>query len=206
MSVFAMRTTAAGGDYEVPPAGNFPAVLVALVDCGTQTSKFGTARKVFLVWQIDGEADPAEEGSEGEAKRFYLGEQYTASLNEKANLRKVVNMMRGKPLGEEEEYDVTELVGKPCMVDVQHTQNGDRKYAKVGSVARLPKGVPPPKPEHKPFTWEVGDDLKALDAAWLPRVFGRKLRDEVMASAELSAGKGDITDGGAADGADEATF
>jgi hypothetical protein len=185
MSVFKMSTTSAGaGNFEVPPAGNWPAVLVAMIDLGSHDDRFNpgkSKRQVYLTWEVETE----EEG--GEVKRFVMGERYTASLNEKANLRKVVNALRGKPLGDDEDIDVLDLLGKSCMVEVVHQENGDKTYANVGAVSSLPRKMAPLEPEHEPFSWELASAEPPPSEAWLPRVYGRKVA-EVIASCRERAG------------------
>src|SRR4051812_30305841 len=110
---FKVKTSNTGGDYEVPPEGSQPAVLVALIELGEHENDYqgqskGFQPRVFLVWEL------AEKKSDGTP--FIVGRDYTKSLGKKANLRAIVEKWRGKALDDDEEYDLTKLIGKPCLL------------------------------------------------------------------------------------------
>ena len=53
---FKMKSSSGeGGQFEIPPAGNHPAVLVGIIDLGTRPSTFQgkttDRREVYLVWE-----------------------------------------------------------------------------------------------------------------------------------------------------------
>lgn len=114
--------------FEQLEAGLHPAVCVALIGIGTQRTPFknedGTdkiQKKILIQW---------------ETKGGMVSKEYTCSLNEKANLRKDLESWRGKMFTAEEleGFEIDDLVGKACTVQVMHNDNG---YAVVKSV--LPK-------------------------------------------------------------------
>lgn len=140
-----MKLTDNGGkEFEQPPIGNHVARCIGMIDLGTQQGdyqgKTTHARKIVLRWEL-----PNELISEGEwaGKPFVVSQFYTASLSEKANLRKVLESWRGKPFTPEElmGFDSKNLLDKPCMLNVTHTDKGK---AKVASVAQVPKGMAVP--------------------------------------------------------------
>jgi hypothetical protein len=140
-----MKLTDNGGkEFEQPPIGNHVARCIGMIDLGTQQGdyqgKTTHARKIVLRWEL-----PNELISEGEwaGKPFVVSQFYTASLSEKANLRKVLESWRGKPFTPEElmGFDSKNLLDKPCMLNVTHTDKGK---AKVASVAQVPKGMTVP--------------------------------------------------------------
>src|SRR4051812_15651725 len=102
-----------GGDFELPPGGMYPAVLVSLIDLGTHERTFNgqttEARKLFFVWELTGEFD-----SKGQP--FIVAQDYTWSLHKKAKLRAMIEEWRGKGMSDEEEFDLISLLGKPCML------------------------------------------------------------------------------------------
>ena len=81
-------------------AGTYTAVCCELVDLGQQyNEKWGTsARKVLIGWEVVGETVNVN----GEAQPRIFSKTYTASLNEKASLRKDLNAWRGRPFTDEE--------------------------------------------------------------------------------------------------------
>ena len=141
-----MKWTDSGGkEFEQAAAGNHVARCIGMIDIGTHESEYQGkttyARKIVLRFEL-----PNEVMAEGEyaGKPFIVGKYYTASLSEKANLRKDLESWRGRPFTEEElmGFDSKNVLDKPCMVNVVHTE---KKKAKIASIAPIPKGmaVPP---------------------------------------------------------------
>ena len=64
-----------------------------------------------------------------ETKDGLIAKEYTVSLNEKANLRKDLESWRGKEIQptELEGFDMTNLLGVQCTLQIMHNDNG---YAK----------------------------------------------------------------------------
>lgn len=131
------------GTYSTAPEGTFPAICVDEIDLGMVTSSFGgetnERHMVRIVWQL-GEDD--EKG-----KPYQIKQDYTASLHEKSNLRKVLQSWRGKAFTDNElfGFDLETVVGTGCLISVVH--NAGRKggtFANVGSVMKLPKGMAAP--------------------------------------------------------------
>jgi hypothetical protein len=88
------------------------------------------------VWQV------AERNQDG--KPYLVQKQYTASLHEKASLRKDLEAWRGKPFTKDEAqgFDVERLIGATCLLNVQHVERAGSTYANVTSLMRLPHGMP----------------------------------------------------------------
>lgn len=186
MSAFKIKASSGGGDFSVPPPGNHPAVLVGLVDVGTQEEEYQgvrkSARKVFLAWELTGEADPAT------GKNFIVGRDYTASMHERSALRAIIEKWRGKALGDDEEFELTKILGKPCLLSLVHKQSQTGKtYAKIDSIGALPKGMTAPPATITPFSWEIegGDVSKIPD--WMPRVYGELIKDVIARAEEITS-------------------
>lgn len=141
-----MKWTDSGGkEFEQAPAGNYVARCIGMIDIGTHQSdyqgKTTYARKVVVRFEL-----PTELMQDGDyaGKPFIVGKYYTASLSEKANLRKDLESWRGRPFTDEElmGFDSKNILDKPCMVNIVHTEKGK---AKIASVAPVPRGleVPP---------------------------------------------------------------
>ncbi len=110
----------------MPPVGVFPAVCVQVIDLGTQTNDYqgevSTARQIRLAWELQG-PDRLGSGANHLMKNnepFLVTEIYTLSLNERANLRRVLEGWRGRPFTEVDlkGFDITNLLGKPCLIDI----------------------------------------------------------------------------------------
>lgn len=131
--------------FPTAPEGSFAAVCVDEIDLGKVTSSWNgeerTRHMCRIVWQID------EEDSEG--KLFLVKQDYTASLDEKAKLRKVLTSWRGRAFTQVElfGFDLETILGTGCMLTIVHNR-GSRGgvFANVEVVTKLPKGMTAPKP------------------------------------------------------------
>jgi len=133
-----------GGDFEQPPIGTHVARCIKLIDIGTQRGEYqGKAtmkRQVIIGFEL-----PNELMQEGEyaGKPFTVSRFYTASLGEKANLRRDLANWRGRDFTEEElrGFDSKNILGKACMLSL--TPN-DKGKTRITGVMALPKGTPVP--------------------------------------------------------------
>ena len=123
------------------PEDVYPAVCYLLVDLGDQYSEQfdKTSRKVLIGWEL-----PGEKLDNGETRR--LSRTYTSSLNSKGNLRKDLISWRGRDFTVDElkKFDLRNIVGAPCMISVIHKDGQNGKYATIGGIMKLPKGMPVP--------------------------------------------------------------
>ena len=132
-----------GASTTIPllPEDVYPAVCNMLIDLGEQYSeKFDKlSRKVLIGWEL-----PGEVLENGETRR--LSNTYTASLNSKGNLRKDLISWRGRDFTVDElkKFDLRNIVGAPCMLSVIHKEGQNGKYAAIGGIMKLPKGMPMP--------------------------------------------------------------
>lgn len=181
--------TGGGGDFTPVPEGTHIGVCDMVVDLGKQrTTYMGDTTikpQVYIRWQI-----PAErmEWTDGDGVKhegpMVIGKTYTASLGEKANLRKDLQAWRGKAFTEEElrKFDISKLLGVPATVTVTHKpKESGGVYANVTSVGGLPKGTPRPSAEGDPLIY--GDeDRAAFDRLpkWLKEKIDGQVQDEPM--------------------------
>lgn len=155
-----LMLTEGGGDFKDASTGTHPARCVRIIDLGTQHGTYEgqpKVRKQILVsWELPNEL--MEDG-----RPFMLSKFYTASLGERATLRKDLEAWRGKAFTSDElkGFDIKSILGKGCMLSVVEKEKGG---VKVGSVMALPKGLELP-PAHNPLltfdidTWQ--DDVFA---------------------------------------------
>lgn len=138
-----------GGTFEreLPDAGMMRARVVCVYDLGTHLDpKFPKNDKGQDNWrhlvQIQFELDQQMD-FQGEKKPMMATKRYTLSSNEKANLRKDVEGMYGKKFDDKElekagGIDVEKLLGRPCLLNLQHSADG--KYANIVAIAPPMKG------------------------------------------------------------------
>jgi hypothetical protein len=135
--------------YELLQPGSYPAVCVSLVDIGTMTGPFGTQQKLWLEWEVD-------EGNVNGQRRT-IGKLYTNSISNKAKLREHLEAWRGKPFARDEldGFDMTDILGKSCLLAISNNTKGDKTYANVDSVARLAKGMTALEPGRELLTYDT---------------------------------------------------
>lgn len=169
MSTYA-SDTGGGTDFEPVPEGPHPAICDMFVDFGLQetTGKFAgkIQHKVYFRWQIPSLRLSYEKDGVKHEGPMTIGAKFTLSLHEKAALRKVLQTWRGKAftVGELKKFDVTTVVGAPCLLSVSHTpKDGGGVYANVDSVMRLPHGMPIPVMEGSPIIYDA-DNLDSWES------------------------------------------
>lgn len=140
--------TGGGKDFDPVPEGSHLAVCDMFVDFGLQEGgQYGAKHKIYLHWQIPSLRVEWEKDGVKTEGPMGLGATYTLSLSEKSNLRPMLQSWRGRAFTADElkRFDVTTVAGAPCMLTVFHDRKDDGKvFAKVGTVAKLPAGVPAP--------------------------------------------------------------
>jgi len=125
--------------YTPAPAGVHQAVCVDVIDKGilevTYAGKTKKQHKISLAWQIEELRD--------DLKRYVVYKRYTASLNEKATLRKDLESWRGRAFTREEEmaFDVESVIGANGLINIQHNTKDGQTYANVVSIMPLAKGM-----------------------------------------------------------------
>ena len=156
MSLIAKKKTAA----QVQPleAGTYIAVCVGVIDIGEQKSELYSsyAPQVIFIFEIPS----ARVMIDGEDKPRWLSEIYRVSLNEKANLAKMLTSWRGKAFTEEEAdgFDLSTMLGKACQPQVLTTTRKDGTPAnRIAGVFGLPKGFAEPTPENPTLLYSIED-------------------------------------------------
>lgn len=147
-------------------AGTVQACCYDVWDIGLQEVKspegIKIQHKVIIGWEVN---ELMTEGKH-QGKRMVISRRYTLSLHEKATLRKDLEAWRGKAFTPEElkGFDIEKLIAVNCMLSIVHSEDG--KYANVGSVSKLMKGLEVMKPENSRSIPEWIQKLK--DKAILP--------------------------------------
>jgi hypothetical protein len=157
-----MATDNGGGNFEKAPVGNHMARCFMVADLGLQETTYGPKRKVHLSWELSGEL--MEDGNP-----YVIGQRYTLSLNEKANLRRDLESWRSRPFTDDElkGFDLFSVVGIPCMLSVVHNENNGKVYANVASVASMPKGMECPPQVNSSVSFST-DDFNQAEFDKLP--------------------------------------
>jgi hypothetical protein len=195
MGIFQGKATNSGGDgqFEIPPAGSNPAVLVAIIDLGTHQEemnfegevKYKDTRKCFVVWELT-----SEKMTGMKDRNHVIGKEYTLSYHAKAGLRKMLESMRGSSYAEGAEINIAKALGGKCLLNIVHNQSktSDKTYAKVDNVSPVVKGLTVAPPQNTPFLWEIDGKEPPPDYDWLPRIFGKEVSAKIAESHEAKRG------------------
>lgn len=178
----------------LPPEGTHIARCIQLIQIGTVMESYmgeeQEMHKIFIAFELTNERREFKEGDG--PKPFVVSGEYSLSMGSKANLRKLVEGMMGKSLTSEEAdlFDLTSLVGKPCLLTIKTkmSKNGN-EYTIIASASPLLKGQEAPDAfnETKTLTYENFDNKVY---ASLPEF----MREKIRSSKEFMAmeGSGDI--------------
>lgn len=136
-------TEESGGDFKRLETGVYNARCDLLADLGMRETNFGDKHKVYIRFAIP---DQTVEKEDGTTFQMSIGSQYTASLNKKANLRKMLENWRGKPFTDEElkGFELTKLLNAPATVVVgSYVDREGKERPKIESVIRCKANVEP---------------------------------------------------------------
>jgi len=158
---------------ELIPAGNYIARCYQMIHIGTVQElimgEVKTVNKVRIGWELPEERRVFK--TENGEQPFVISKEFTLSMHEKSNLRKTLASWRGKDFSEDEvkSFDITKLLGVPCMLNVIHKQgkrDPSKSYEEIAGVSPLPKSVKCPAQEnptlvlhYENFDTEVFDKL-----------------------------------------------
>ena len=141
MSELILNTNDGGGAERVlPKTGLNQAVLVSMVDIGTQEQsdyngeKRDPARKLIVTFALTNQHHIFDE--EKGPQPLYTSKWLRLSLHEKAGLRKMVKAILGKDI--DGEFNLFSMLGKNCMLNLVESKDG--KYVNIDSFAPLMDG------------------------------------------------------------------
>lgn len=172
MSDIVLSGESKGSGLKAVPEGVHVGICYGCFDVGTQTTEWKgetkQKREIVVVWEIPEERIELEK----EGKRVNLpraiSKIYTASLGEKANLRKDLVNWRGRDFTDSElkAFSLKNILGKPCQLQVVHRKVADKTYANVSSIMALPKGMKTGDAENPMMMWKIGDKTDGVPA-WI---------------------------------------
>lgn len=182
-----MIVSSTGGDFKPIPEGTYVATCVRIIDLGTQITTFQGAdklqRKVLVAWEVPDEMVEFD----GEHRPALIMQRYTASLSDKATLRKHLEAWRGKRFTDDElkGFDLKNVLGKGCQIQVLHSENG--AYANVAAIMAMPKGSDQPQPHHPlvHFSLDEGEFSEGIFDG-----LSDKLKAQIATSPEYKARTG----------------
>ena len=141
----------------IPPVepGTYFAVCIGAVDLGEQETTYNNKTRYANQLQIIFELPSELIEIDGEEQPRQLSRRFSVSLSTKSNLRKFIETWYGKKFTDDaiREFDTRELLGKPAMLSVVLSEDGN--YANIASAAALPKGMEAPKAKSELIDFDV---------------------------------------------------
>lgn len=156
-----MASDKGGKGFDPLPEAVYNAVCFWVLDLGHHLNeKYGKRDHTILIgWETPAERITVErDGVKMDLPRM-ISKKYTLSLNEKANLRKDLQTWRGRVFTEQEleGFDIKNVLGKSCMIQVIHNKSGEKTYANIAAIMPLMKGVAPLVPENPLVFYSMAD-------------------------------------------------
>jgi hypothetical protein len=191
-----------GGDFKRAPAGSHIAVCNLVADVGLQPGSQAfpsPKRKLYLRFEIPSERVEYEKDGKKVEGPLTIGSFYTASMNEKATLRKHLEGWRGKTFTDEEagQFDIAKLLGQPCMLSVIESEHAGKTYSNINGIGKIPKGVPVPAAENK-LLYYAEDDQSGFDSLpkWLQEKIDGQLAPSKASESDVDDQRAQQRDGG----------
>lgn len=135
-----------GGDFELTPAGTWPARCYRFIDLGSHEQTYqgeskGLKRLVMVGFEL-----PTEMTKDG--RPFSIHKRWTWSTHEKSNMRKDLESWRGAKFNESDfgpgGFDVKNLLGVPCVLTVVHNDKEGGSYANITGIGKAMKNMEMP--------------------------------------------------------------
>lgn len=178
-----------GVEFAICPAGNHVAICNAVVDLGMQPGSGmypDPKHQVYIRFELPQEQIKYTKDGVEITGPMSIGKTFTASMSEKANLRKFIESWFSKKFPTDAaaaDFDHATLLGRKCMLNVTHTEKGEKTYANIANAAPLPKGMTVEATQHNPslfFDLSAGDQTEVFNRLpdWLQKKINERLEDQ----------------------------
>lgn len=182
----------ASADFAICPAGNHVAICNAVVDLGVQPGSGmypDPKHQVYVRFELPEEQIKYVKDGQEVAGPMSIGKTFTASMSEKANLRKFIEAWFSKKFPSDvaaADFDHATLLGRKCMLNVTHSEKGEKTYANIASAAPIPKGMTANYDQHNGslfFDLTAGDQAAVFNRLpeWLQKKINERLDDRAAA-------------------------
>lgn len=186
MAILATTTTT---QRELIPTGNYVARCYQMIELGTISEtingKTKILKKVRIGWELPEEMKVFNEEL-GPQPRV-ISKEYTLSMYEKSSLRKDLKSWRGRDFTNEEaeSFDITKLLGAPCMINIIHkpgSKDPSKMYEEISGITSVPKSTVVPPQINPTFLLEYDSfDLDKYNK--LPDFIKGKMKDSLEFAA-----------------------
>jgi hypothetical protein len=173
-------------NFEPAPAGTHVATCFRIVDLGTQNNTFKgdtkTQHQLTLAWELANKVTKS-------GRPVVVAKTLNLSMHEKATFRSFVEAMMARALTKADLYgkdrlDIRSLLGKSCLITIQHAEAGDKVSARIIACVPLPEGMPRPQATNSEVFLSLSPSLfdqETFDSlsSWT--------KEKIMASPEYAA-------------------
>lgn len=124
-------------ERELLSEGTHNSVCIQIVDFGTQpgSNQYPDEKRIVNI----GFQAVDEQNSEGNAMTIYR--QFTFSSHAKSKLMGFVIPWLGLKEKDLENFDMDDLLGKACLITVEHSETDKGTFANIKNISALPKGM-----------------------------------------------------------------
>lgn len=169
--------------WELAPEGTHNAVCIKFIDLGTQDVTFKGETKESRLCRIYFDLVDCKTKT---GENVVIFQKYTYSASAQGNLSKDLRSWLGvKNAGD---FDLATIIGKPALVKVEHSENGE--YANIKGIMELPKGVKVKKSTEEQYAlFLTPEDFDANVFNELPEKLQATIMDSKTEYAECTAVK-----------------
>jgi len=140
--------SAKGGNFKPVPAGMHLARCYRIIDLGTQVSDYkgqiNHLKKVMCQFEVHGEDDDGNPMTTDKGEPLSISKTYTASLGDKATMRRDFATWRGKDFTVEEKnkFSLKNVIGVWAMLSiVKSTGSNGKEYTNIEGINPVPKAM-----------------------------------------------------------------
>lgn len=180
----------------LPPIGKQIARCIHVVDLGTQESVYKgqvkKQRKVRFLWELPLKKHVFTE-EKGE-QPFVIAAEHTASMADKANLRKMLEAWIERKFTPDEVkngVDLAKFISSTAMITISHDaakSDASKIYANVFAICKVPEGTKVPPMINPKVNFEIGSPNQHQEFEKLPIFLQEKIAKSPEWQAELNGG------------------
>jgi hypothetical protein len=192
---FSAKATA---DFEIAPSGNHVGICNGIIDLGIQPGSGqypAPKHQVYLRFELPTERVKYQKDGKEIEGPMSMGRSFTASMSEKANLRKFIESWFGKKFPTDDaasDFDLQTILGRKCLLNVTHTEKGQKVYANISNATPIPKGMTAEYAQHNRslyFSLSKPDQIVYQSLPeWLRKKIDSRITEEKMV-ADYAAGR-----------------
>jgi hypothetical protein len=146
----------------IVPSGTHLARCYSMIHIGTVEWEYNGEQKFTNKVRLTFELPNEMRDFSGEQKPMVISKEYTLSMHEKSNLRKDLEMWRGKQFTNKElaHFDLMLMLEEGCNLTVIHkTTKAGNEFATIGGLSSLPKGIECPNQFNPTFIFNYGENF-----------------------------------------------